>query len=59
MGALFLVCKKEQKEDKSKFVTKICRNDSYYYFHVKISPKLLVKPLLHRFFSLTTLITKL
>ena len=42
-----MFCKKGQREGKSEFATK-SRNYSYNYFHVKISLKLLVKPLLYR-----------
>ena len=55
---LFLICKKGQKENKA-ICNWICRNYSYNYFHVKISLKFLVKPLLHSVFSLIIWITKL
>ena len=57
---LFLVCKKEQKEDKSEFVPKsvVCRNYKKNYFHVKMSLEFLVKLLLHNVFLLITWMKK-
>ena len=51
---LFLVCKKGEKEDKKQICNFICRNYSYNYFHVKMSLKLLVQPLLQSVFSVIT-----
>ena len=45
----FLVCEKGQKQNKGEFVTKSL-GFSYDYFDVKISPKSLVKTLLHSVF---------
>ena len=55
---LFFVSTKGQKRNRSEFVNKFVGIYSYNYFNVKISLNLLVKSLLHSFFSLITWNTK-
>ena len=46
------------KKEKKKICVYICANHSYKYFHIKVSLRHLVKPLLHNVSSLTILKAK-
>ena len=46
------------KKEKKKICVYICANHSYKYFHIKVSLRHLLKPLLHKVSSLTILKTK-